>query len=225
MQKTKNDQGNLSSDSQSNQKTETSGNEMTEIKNENKEATKTYTCSMHPEVISDTPGNCPKCGMNLTPAKADENNRPMHHAYHVMKMNDAYSLNTGFLKCTCPMHPHIILNAPGKCPLCGMTLEPIANAAMDVHGKHNKHDGMIAQFRKRFYVVLALTVPIMLLSQMIQHWLNIHISFAGSKYELLALSSVVFFYVGWPFLKELVDEAGKRPQNGISFWFKTGGIT
>ncbi|HUR66238.1 MAG TPA: copper-translocating P-type ATPase [Chitinophagaceae bacterium] len=41
---------------------------------------------------------------------------------------------------------------------------------------------------------------------MIQHWLNIHISFFGSKYVLLALSSVVFFYGGWPFLKGLVDE-------------------
>ncbi len=46
----------------------------------------------------------------------------------------------------------------------------------------------------------------MLLSEMIQHWLNIHISFAGSKYLLLALSSIVFFYGGWPFLKGLVDE-------------------
>ena len=46
----------------------------------------------------------------------------------------------------------------------------------------------------------------MLLSEMIQHWLNLHISFPGSKYVLLALSSVVFFYGGWPFLKGLVGE-------------------
>jgi len=52
----------------------------------------------------------------------------------------------------------------------------------------------------------------MLLSEMIQHWLNIHISFPGSKYVLLALSSVVFFYGGWPFLKGLVNEArAKNP--------------
>ena len=61
MQKTKNDQGNQNSGSLSNQKTVT--------KNQNKEATKTYTCSMHPEVISDKPGKCPKCGMELIEKK------------------------------------------------------------------------------------------------------------------------------------------------------------
>jgi len=120
-------------------------------------------------------------------------------------------------KYTCPMHPHILLDAPGKCPLCGMTLEPVANdASVVTHGKHSNHTGMIADFRKRFYVVLLLTVLIMLLSQMIQHWLNIHISFTGSKYVLLALSSVVFFYGGWPFLKGLVNEA-KAKNPGMMF--------
>ena len=61
MKKTTNDQGNQNSDSLSNQKTVT--------KNQNTEATKTYTCSMHPEVISDKPGKCPKCGMNLIEKK------------------------------------------------------------------------------------------------------------------------------------------------------------
>ncbi len=42
---------------------------------------------------------------------------------------------------------------------------------------------------------------------MIQQWLNLSIDFPGSKYVLLAMSSVVFFYGGWPFLKGLVDEA------------------
>jgi len=111
------------------------------------------------------------------------------------------------------MHPQIVQDKPGKCPLCGMTLEPIANAGhADAHGKKVNHTGMIADFKKRFYVVLILTIPIMLLSEMIQHWLNIHISFPGSKYVLLALSSVVFFYGGWPFLKGLVNEArAKNP--------------
>ncbi len=61
MQKTKNDQGYQNSGSLSNQKTAT--------KNQNTEATKTYTCSMHPEVISDKPGKCPKCGMGLIEKK------------------------------------------------------------------------------------------------------------------------------------------------------------
>ncbi|RZL05844.1 MAG: hypothetical protein EOO89_25455, partial [Pedobacter sp.] len=102
------------------------------------------------------------------------------------------------------MHPQIVQDAPGKCPLCGMALVPLAKSK--VGGGHESHSGGIADFKKRFYVVLALTVPVMLLSEMIQHWLNIHISFPGSKYILLALSSIVFFYGGWPFLKGLVEE-------------------
>ena len=120
-------------------------------------------------------------------------------------------------KYTCPMHPQIVQDKPGKCPLCGMTLEPLRNAASNnTHGKHTNHTGMFADFRKRFYVVLLLTIPIMLLSEMIQHWLNIHISFLGSKYVLLVLSSVVFFYGGWPFLKGLVNEA-KVKNPGMMF--------
>jgi Cu2+-exporting ATPase len=46
----------------------------------------------------------------------------------------------------------------------------------------------------------------MLLSEMIQHWLNIQIRFTGSRYVLLILSSIVFFYGGWPFLKGWLDE-------------------
>jgi len=74
------------------------------------------------------------------------------------------------------------------------------------HQEHDHHAMMISDFRKRFYVVLVLTIPIMLLSEMIQHWLNIHISFTGSQYVLLLLSSIVFFYGGWPFLKGWFSE-------------------
>ena len=88
-----------------------------------------------------------------------------------------------------------------------------ANPPMD-HAGHDHHAMMIDDFKKRFYVVLFLTIPIMLLSEMIQHWLNIHISFPGSEYVLLALSSIVFFYGGWPFLKGLVGEMeGKESRN------------
>jgi len=92
------------------------------------------------------------------------------------------------------MHPQIVQDKPGKCPLCGMTLEPMAtHSSGHTHGTMHNHSGMIADFKRRFYVVLALTIPIMLLSEMIQHWLNIHICFPGSNYLLLGLSSIVFF--------------------------------
>jgi P-type Cu2+ transporter len=126
---------------------------------------------------------------------------------------------------SCPMHPEIKQDKPGNCPKCGMTLvveKASKNTAIDPQHQHgskpamghegHNHNSMIADFKKRFYVVLILTIPIMLLSEMIQHWLDIHISFPGSKYVLLVLSSAVFFYGGWPFLKGLVDEArAKNP--------------
>ena len=68
-------------------------------------------------------------------------------------------------------------------------------------GGHGDHAMMIEDFKKRFYVTLVLTIPILLLSTMIQHWLGVHWQFNGSQYLLFALSTIVFFYGGWPFLK------------------------
>lgn len=84
------------------------------------------------------------------------------------------------------------------------------HGAMQHGGHHDHHAMMIADFRKRFYVVLILTVPVMLLSQMIQHWLGINFTFSGDAWVLLGLSSVVFFYGGWPFLKGWWEEMKGR---------------
>jgi len=84
-----------------------------------------------------------------------------------------------------------------------------ANHATPMH-EHDHHAMMIADFKKRFYVVLVLTIPIMLLSTMIQQFIGVSWQFAGSSYILLALSSVVFIYGGWPFLKGLLDEVKAR---------------
>jgi Cu2+-exporting ATPase len=80
-----------------------------------------------------------------------------------------------------------------------------SNPSMGMAG-HNHHAMMIADFKKRFYVVLVLTIPIMLLSTMIQRFMGVNWQFTGSSYILLVLSSVVFVYGGWPFLTGLVDE-------------------
>ena len=74
------------------------------------------------------------------------------------------------------------------------------------HEGHDHHAMMINDFKKRFWVSLILTVPILLLSEMIQHWLGFELKFAGDKYVLLILSSFLFFYGGWPFLKGFVNE-------------------
>ncbi len=75
---------------------------------------------------------------------------------------------------------------------------------------HDHHKMMIADFKKRFYVTLIITIPVMLLSPMIQQWFHFNISFQGSTYLLFALSTIVFFYGGSPFLKGLVDEAKQK---------------
>jgi Cu2+-exporting ATPase len=69
---------------------------------------------------------------------------------------------------------------------------------------------MIEDFRKRFIVCLILTLPILVLSPMIQEWMGFSLRFTGSLYLLLALSSSVFFYGGWPFFKGLFEELGGR---------------
>jgi Cu2+-exporting ATPase len=71
---------------------------------------------------------------------------------------------------------------------------------------HDHHAMMIADFKKRFYVVLVLTIPVMLLSMQIQQWLHLDINFSGSSYLLFALASVVFIYGGWPFLSGWMSE-------------------
>jgi Cu2+-exporting ATPase len=90
-----------------------------------------------------------------------------------------------------------------------------SNVLMEMAGQDH-HKMMIADFRKRFYAILILTVPIMLLSTMIQQFIHVNWQFTGSQYILLALSSVVFFYGGWPFLKGLVDEV-KTKNPGMMF--------
>ncbi|MBV1715561.1 MAG: heavy metal translocating P-type ATPase [Desulfarculus sp.] len=74
------------------------------------------------------------------------------------------------------------------------------------HASHHAH--MVADFRKRFFVSLSATMPILALSPLIQSALGLGqvLSFAGDSYVLLALASFLFFYGGWPFLKGLVDE-------------------
>ena len=78
---------------------------------------------------------------------------------------------------------------------------------------HSEHEGhAIEGFRKRFWISLGITIPILLLSPMIQHFLGLKetFRFTGDIYALFALSSFVFFYGGYPFLKGLFNELKKK---------------
>ena len=74
---------------------------------------------------------------------------------------------------------------------------------------HDHHKMMIADFRKRFWVTLILTVPILFFSPMIQEFLGYEFLLPGNQYILFALSSVVYFYGGWPFITGFWSEVKK----------------
>lgn len=78
------------------------------------------------------------------------------------------------------------------------------------HESHDHHAMMIRDFRKRFWISLIITVPILVLSPMIQELLGYEFTFAFSNYILFALSSFVYFYGGWPFLTGLINELKKK---------------
>ncbi len=117
---------------------------------------------------------------------------------------------------TCPMHPDILREMPGVCPKCGMILivqkvfmaEP-RTSLFEVESQksygghvHNKHEGHhTADFLKKFWVVFAFTIPILVYSEVFAMaflWQPPH--FAGVPYVMLALGSFVFFYGGSVFL-------------------------
>lgn len=76
------------------------------------------------------------------------------------------------------------------------------------HSEH--HQMMIHDFRRRFRISVLISLPILLLSPMIQELLEFSIRFPGDQYVLLGLSSLIYFYGGWPFLTGLVSELHNR---------------
>ena len=80
------------------------------------------------------------------------------------------------------------------------------------HDHHTHHAHMVADFKRRFWVCLLLTVPVLALAPMIQTWLGLRetLSFSGDRYVQFAFASFLFFYGGWPFLTGLVSELRKK---------------
>ncbi len=75
---------------------------------------------------------------------------------------------------------------------------------------HAHHAHMVREFRRRFWVSLALTVPVVALSEVVQGFVGIRFRFPGDHYVQLAFASAVYFYGGWPFLTGLVGELRQR---------------
>lgn len=104
----------------------------------------TYSCPMHPEVTSDKPGKCSKCGMDLNLSKKEKLKREVVKQYSCPTHAEVVSSKSGKCpKCgsnlnlskkeqmkwevmklyTCPMHPEEISDKSGNCPKCGMKME------------------------------------------------------------------------------------------------------
>tara|TARA_B100001109_G_scaffold242186_1_gene226924 strand:- start:1794 stop:3824 length:2031 start_codon:yes stop_codon:yes gene_type:complete len=78
------------------------------------------------------------------------------------------------------------------------------------HDHHNHHEMMIEDFKKRFWVSLVITLPIIVLAPMIQQLLGYELRFQYDRFVQFTLSTIVFFYGGKPFLTGLVDELKKK---------------
>jgi Cu+-exporting ATPase len=109
---------------------------------------------------------------------------------------------------TCPMHPEIVRDAPGSCPICGMALEPRTTSIDD------EQNPELASMTRRFWISVGLTIPVLVLGmsdlipgQPFQHWLRMR---AIAWLELL-LATPVVLWAGWPFFERgwasLVDRS------------------
>ena len=133
-----------------------------------------YYCPMCEGVVSDQPGDCPKCGMALerNPAFAG----PARTIY------------------TCPMHPQIEQDHPGACPICGMALEPKTVTAAP------EDDTELRDMTRRLWIGAALTLPVFALAM--AHLLPSMAHTANgsvSRWVQLILSIPVVLWAGWPF--------------------------
>lgn len=135
-----------------------------------------YICPMCPEVESDVPAACPKCGMAL---EATALARPAKRTVY-----------------TCPMHPEIEQDQPGNCPKCGMALEPKSVVDAD------EDDGEFQDMWRRFCVAAVLSVPLLvlvmgpMLGLPVHRWLDPSLT----RWLELLLATPVVFYAGWPLL-------------------------
>jgi Cu+-exporting ATPase len=140
-------------------------------------ATKRYFCPMCHGVESDSPGDCPKCGMAL-------------------EQNPAWKPDKRTVY-TCPMHPEVQQDHPGDCPKCGMALEPKTLAAAE-----DDDDPELARMTLRFWIGAALTLPVFLLAMthLVPAWRHLEwVNGPESRWAQFALTTPVVLWAGAPF--------------------------
>src|SRR5215472_12134535 len=116
-------------------------------------------------------------------------------------MNRALAAREAGTKWTCPMHPQIVRDGPGSCPLCGMALEPVMPAAGDVGSPE------LRDMSRRFWVAAVLSGALMLTS------MGQLLPPAMRSYFEVALASPVCVWSAWPFLVRAVESVQRRSLN------------
>jgi Cu+-exporting ATPase len=109
---------------------------------------------------------------------------------------------------TCPMHPEIVRDVPGYCPICGMALEPRTVAAAQ------EENPELSDMTRRFWISLALTVPLMAIAMVAMFSMPGHL-FRGAMLPWLelALATPVVLWCGWPFLQRFWTSLVNRSPN------------
>jgi len=176
-------------------------------------ATTQYTCPMHPEIVQDHPGSCPKCGMALEPivkstttTTKSEYTCPMHPEERqdtpgncrqcgmaLEPLNPAAA--TTKIEYTCPMHPEIVRDQPGSCPKCGMALEP---RTISVEEKNVE----LIDMTRRFWVSTALALPVFVLAMLADlapQALPGNLSMHTVQWIEFILATPVVLWGSWPF--------------------------
>jgi Cu+-exporting ATPase len=134
-----------------------------------------YTCPMHPEIVQDHPGSCPKCGMALEPITTPA--------------------STSKVEYTCPMHPEIVRDQPGNCPKCGMALEP---RTIQVEEKNEE----LIDMSRRLWVSTALALPVFvlaMLADLVPQSLPTNLSMHTVQWIEFILATPVVLWGSWPF--------------------------
>jgi len=157
----------------------------------------------------DAPGKCDMCKVTLKKIEEKETPMPnMHHEKHEPQEPNHQSQKD-------ESHQEHEKQLPSD----HEEHKEHTNHDQDEHPEHQEHmhhdhadhhRQMVLDFKKRFIISALVTIPILLLSPLIQQLLNFSFGIPGEKYVLFALSSFIFFYGGWPFLKGFFDESRKK---------------
>ncbi len=118
-----------------------------------------------------------------------------HHSHHhAAAQRPATPAGSG-AKYTCPMHPQIVRDAPGSCPICGMALVPIA-------GTGEADDSELRDLTRRLWIGIALSIPLVALAMapMIGIADPFGVAPRPRGWIEFALGTPVVLWVGWPIL-------------------------